>query len=718
MCITWVQSACTIVAREVRGDNVNATFTAATAIHLFDAHMCAPAFIATLSDPAFHCFKMFFLLVNNVVDGRITRGATFGPNEDFAVQDWKLKGLPALWSIAFDTKSESTASLAMDFITSLNQRVALHLRDQLSTLRAADLARCMEVVQRSLKASLDAAQDSAVTTTNASKIDRALSMLEAVLDESEEEARAAGVTSHSVHLGHRIVCTLTANILGTGTLGTVTAKKVQFAVYSGERMFDVKQAIATTLSVPPQRFTLVVGGTDITGRMLGRTVKQMGITDASFIFVKAALVPAAKKADAVAAVGDAAAAAPPPPPPVPTPVPAQPSPESIPAVMLAANDQYFSCLSQLMNPKCCAFLPAAVVNKAWGLVARLPTHAKTKVGLESLGAVIAAPSNVERSTAWASLLKPSSPHWLLYALQVVHKLLIDPHKEQQHLAQRAASRLVSGVIEGKEDLPPPPPPASEGASTTSAGASASSSSAAPEASAASAAAVVDDELVALRRQWQARFLGTGGLQHLYTVVTSAEGPLAALSSASVQTIHCQAASVLMTVFRHFFLAVVTLSAPALDFTALRAVATGSSAVSAALPPLDFHDLVDIIKKQVPPLTPDTLLAGVDQAGLSRQLVSVVATLTAPSVAVDVLSGACKRDGGIPTRLDLLVATCCAVAIVTHLPLCRFAVYVFGQLTSCARVRPFGSRHVCGFLKCGRSLSSQPPHVPLTCCCKS
>jgi hypothetical protein len=256
------------------------------------------------------------------------------------------------------------------------------------------------------------------------QVERALCMLEAILDESEEEARAAGVRSHATHLGKRVTLTLSAMVmLGDGV--TVLAKKVQFAAYSGERMLDLRAALGEALGVAPPKLMMVVGGMDVAGRMLGRTVKQMGLGDGGSLFVRAVTGPKKPEAAPAAAPpasadGAAPAGPPPPPPPAPAPAPAPGPPQvgTIPAVLLASNDDFFRCLAQLVGPAATAVLSPQVVSKAWALLCRLPTHAKTRVGLDSLGAVISARSDSERAAAWRSLVDPASPYWLLYALQV------------------------------------------------------------------------------------------------------------------------------------------------------------------------------------------------------------------------------------------------------------------------------------------------------------
>jgi hypothetical protein len=248
--------------------------------------------------------------------------------------------------------------------------------------------------------------------------------------------------------------------------------------------------------------------------------------------------------------------------------------------------------------------------------------------------------------AWRELLDPTSSYWLLYSLQLAHRLLIDPRKEQAHLAQRAAARLVSGVVEGKEDLPPAAasPSSSDDVAAASAGgagvAAGGAAAVTADGSGTALVRVVDEELLAQRQQWQARFLGTGGLQHLYTIVAAVDGPLSALGTPATLHVHHQTASILLTVFHHFFLAVVSASAASLDLSSLRAT-SGSDPVAAAaatLPPLDYNDLVAIINKQIPPLSPDALLSSVDSALLSRQLVTVANALTVPAQSVDLASG--------------------------------------------------------------------------------
>jgi hypothetical protein len=125
---------------------VNGTFTTETAIHLFEAHMSSPAFIVPLTDHGLNCFKAFFLLVNSVCDGKIVRGMGLGANEDFSVTEWNLQGASALWSIAFDAASDATAAAAMDFLTSLNQRLVPHLREHLPTFRLEDIRRCLHSI--------------------------------------------------------------------------------------------------------------------------------------------------------------------------------------------------------------------------------------------------------------------------------------------------------------------------------------------------------------------------------------------------------------------------------------------------------------------------------------------------------------------------------------------------------------------------------------------
>ncbi len=144
--------------------------------------------------------------------------------------------------------------------------------------------------------------------------------------------------------------------------------------------------------------------------------------------------------------------------------------------------------------------------------------------------------------------------------QVVHGLLVDPAREVQHAAQRLSGRLVSGTVEGREDAlavtaaaagPPKAPAVEEGGGAASAAVPPPAPQPAPVP--VPAPPTADEELAAFRKQWQARFLGTGGLLHLLGVVVD-EGvllPGVARGGDACLPIHRHAAALLLTVFRHF-----------------------------------------------------------------------------------------------------------------------------------------------------------------------
>jgi ubiquitin C-terminal hydrolase len=365
---------------------------------------------AAVTPEAFSFFAAFFRYVNQQAGHAMIVHSTTSSQIDIIVSNYdELVGVDFLWRVALDAQLDSVAMTAAQLLCALQRNVALALLPSLPSLRAQYVERCTSDLRRSAAA---ADVGGAVGEGTRQRLLRGLALLSRFVREFECERRTTTADGSALA---RIGAASESGAAARGQTFPIVIKTVgneqQFnlEVYSAMTIGELREQVAAKWSKSAALVRIIWAGKELKDDRA--TVSDVRITQNCVVHLTLR----------VGDSGNAAAAA------------AAASPlhtEAARAARLRVNQpstilsqpEHFGVIFSLLE---LGDRLEDVGNAAWALLAELPINDDILRRLRSveLDDEQLAASGLVRP-AWSALLDLRSPLALLYALQLVHGLLL------------------------------------------------------------------------------------------------------------------------------------------------------------------------------------------------------------------------------------------------------------------------------------------------------
>ena len=326
----------------------------------------------------------------------------------YMVVDFNLLGISTLWEMILLGEKDAGVQSAIQFLTSLPERLAPQVRPKLKQFRQLVLDQCIQRIELSL---LDA-KSSEITMDDAShRICRCLEVLGFMLNRSVESMTAP---PHSFVHGERFPINA-----GFWSKHRGKSKLVRFKMYAfkEERGLELKHTLAAMMDVAPQRVQLLnPSKSELKGHLLGRTLAELGVKPETTVTVSVQSEESTAMQEADATVVQ----------------------EELPASIIVSNEKYFGTLMNLLGGAAGddgddLSMPA-VERAAWRVLSRLPTNPAIESEIR----------NIKGAVGWEKLLNAHSTTRLLYSLQIIRRLLLDPSIEISAAQNRLKARFIEG----------------------------------------------------------------------------------------------------------------------------------------------------------------------------------------------------------------------------------------------------------------------------------
>lgn len=423
LCFSWFSDACKALSTS-DGAAASATdtpmrgayFTVDVALEFFRHKMSDVRGVVPMSPAGFHCLQSYFLFANHHSGSVRITGS--GP-ADFEVNDLSLSGVDVIWLAVFRARSDSTAENAMKFLVSLQDKLVEAAEPLVGNLRRDAIQRCMDALTEAsggVRADEGAERSASVMLAR-----RAVSMLGTVLDAADTESSGRAPP----HLPRTTSGSpFKLKVMNTARGSPTKGQDFHLNVHPEDPLYDVLARVSDTIGLHPRVVELYVGTTEVSKSLIRKTLDELSISSKTTIIAISTL-PRATKAEeeAKAAAEDSTDAAaegesdePA------TPPRLQKSDlASLPAVILSSNDDYFSTFMEVLEGPIGGL--SLLSSEIWSLLMRIPTNSQVAAEVGRLRSVAAAE---DPSVVWPRILDPESTPRVLYALQIVDRMLPVP----------------------------------------------------------------------------------------------------------------------------------------------------------------------------------------------------------------------------------------------------------------------------------------------------
>ena len=256
-------------------------FDEAAISHIFEKRMALPAFTASATPLAFRCVQCYFCFVN-ARDGHILPNGSSSLAGDFVVRDLNMTGLELIWRVALDAASADASAAASAFITGLQQKLEPGSSLDLGSFRRAQIARSMKLLAEAAVCAVvlrapcipRVPRVQGGVAPDFQRIDRCITMVNALLDESEAEC--AGIPDAQQHgsfdrgaaisltlmnqargrCGSGYLMSCCGSIRGCFVCSATKGCKLSVGAYSNNCVYELRDMISVTIAVPSDKLRI------------------------------------------------------------------------------------------------------------------------------------------------------------------------------------------------------------------------------------------------------------------------------------------------------------------------------------------------------------------------------------------------------------------------------------------------------------------------------